>query len=305
MQRILILVVAISLFLCSTASAFQGGGGESTKKRPSTKKEVPKNNSTPSTWNASKPKPSSANLSEPKILWANDCDPRTSANYCQISNSLAILSEFYEAVKSVNGTVTYHVPNSKQELAAYPVVILNFCFGAANDNSINVIKQYIQDGGSAFIMGGNFCRAGEHFTSWWASQLTKDFGVTFTSDDDIKNQWADSIDVHPTTLDVQRIYSFRHAYLNVASPSKSIVRISERPIAAIYDGIGTFVALSDESFEWGAAFLNEEIASSNNFVFCQNALRWLIGRSQAKRLKPRRASKFITSEPNKPIKSPA
>ncbi len=39
MKRILILV-AISLFLCSTASAFQGGGGESTKKKPAAKKKA-------------------------------------------------------------------------------------------------------------------------------------------------------------------------------------------------------------------------------------------------------------------------
>lgn len=290
MKRILTLV-AISFFLCSTANAFQGGGGESTKKGASTKTADTKKKSKSSTKNASKPKPSSANSSQPKILWANDCDPRTSANYCQISNSLAILNEFYDAVNSVNGTITYHVPSSKQELAPYTVVILDFCFGAANDNSIDVIKQYIQKGGSAFIMGGNFCvpdPANNHSTAWYATQLTKDFGVTFTFDDDNKTQWADSIDVHHTTLDVNRLYFFRHAYLSVASPSKSIIRINGRPIAAIYDGTGTFVALSDEGFEWGGGSHSEEIASSDNFVFWRNSLQWLISQSDTKRSKLKR-----------------
>lgn len=38
MSRILILVVAIGSLWCSTANAFQGGGGESTKKKAATKK---------------------------------------------------------------------------------------------------------------------------------------------------------------------------------------------------------------------------------------------------------------------------
>ena len=40
MKRILILIIALSLLLCSTANAFQGGGGESTKKKADTRKKV-------------------------------------------------------------------------------------------------------------------------------------------------------------------------------------------------------------------------------------------------------------------------
>jgi hypothetical protein len=240
----------------------------------------------------------SKRLSEPKILWTSKCDPRTSANYCNISKDPGILNEFYDAVKSVKGTLTYHVPDSKQELARYTVVIVDFCPGAANDNSLNAVKQFIQEGGSAFIMGGNFCKSAKHFTSWWASQLTRDFGVTFTSDDDVNNPWVDAMAMHPTTLDVKKIYVHRHVYLNVVSPSQSILTISGRPISAIYDGTGTFVAFSSETFEWGGVH-RPEIASSDNFVFWQNALKWLISRSQDKRLKLRKTSSIMTSQPIK------
>jgi hypothetical protein len=49
MKRILILAVALGLFLCSTASAGQGGGGEPTKEKPIPKKKsvTKPNNATP------------------------------------------------------------------------------------------------------------------------------------------------------------------------------------------------------------------------------------------------------------------
>ena len=99
--------------------------------------------SMPSTKVVSKPKPSSANLGEPKILWTDDCDPRKDSNRCSISTREAVTDRFYDVIKLVNGKITYKIPESKEELESYQVVIVHFCSDNINENLINVIKMRI------------------------------------------------------------------------------------------------------------------------------------------------------------------
>jgi hypothetical protein len=216
------------------------------------------------------------------ILWTDNCDPRDDPeNKCQPADSLDLerLNKFYGAIKSVSGKLTYSVPLSKEDLEPYKVVIVDFCTDTANENSLTAIKEYIQSGGSAFIVGGNVCDSGGHKTSYWASELTKAFGVTFNSNDDSTNQWSDFIAVHPVTAKVNKMYFDYHSSLTVDSPSKTVIGITEKPIAAVYGETGSFVTLSDDGFGWGK--LSRD-AQSNNFVFWRNALKWLISRNKTK-----------------------
>jgi PEGA domain len=221
-----------------------------------------------------------------QILWTDDCDPRTDSLRCSISTREAVTAGFYDVVKSVNAKITYKIPDSIEELKSYKVVIVYLCSDEINENSINLIKEYLQGGGSAFILGGNTCQPGGHPTSWWASQITKDFGVTFGTKDDSNPAWTDdAVGTHPITLKLKKIYFSQHADLNVSDPSEPILSVSGKPIAAVYSGIGAFVALSDDAeFGWQPNRW-ENLGPTDNFTFWRNSLRWLINQSKIKKSK--------------------
>ncbi len=148
-----------------------------------------------------------------------------------------------------------------------------------------MIKDYIQAGGSVFILGGNTCQSGGHPTSWWASRITKDFGVTFGSEDNYKVAWADAVSGHPTTLKLNKMYFSQYAYLNVSDPAESILNVNEQPIAAVYNGKGSFAALADDvEFGWSPNSW-EKLGPTDNFTFWRNSLRWLISQSKIKKSK--------------------
>jgi hypothetical protein len=232
-----------------------------------------------------KPSPSSNKFSD--ILWTDNCDPRTDTEHCSLTTREDVINGFYDIVKSVNAKITYKIPNSTEELAKYKVVIVRFCSDDNNEETlVNLIKEYLQSGGSAFILGGNTCQSGGHPTSWWATRLTKDFGVTFGSEDDYKSVWADAtVGNHPTTLKLKKIYFSQHSNLNVSAPSESTLTVSGEPIAAVYSGTGTFVALSDDTeFGW-APPAYQKLGQNDNFSFWRNSLRWLISQSKINKSK--------------------
>ena len=87
------------------------------------------------------------------------------------------------------------------------------------------------------------------------------------------------------------MYFSGNAYLNVSSPSESILTVNDRPIAAVYDGTGAFVALADDvGFGWCPNSW-ENLGQTDNFRFWQNALAWLIRHSKTKSQKPSSADK--------------
>jgi uncharacterized membrane protein len=220
-----------------------------------------------------------------KILWTDDCDPRTDSERCSITPREAVTAGFYDVIKSVNAKIIYKIPESKEELAEYKVVIVSLCSDESNENLVSLIKEYLQSGGSAFILGGNTCQSGGYPTSWWASQLTKDFGVTFGSQDDYKVAWADVVGTHPTTSKLKKMYFSQHAFLNISNPAESILNVNSQPIAAVYNGIGAFVALGDDvGFGWNPNNW-DNFGATDNFTFWRNSLRWLISQSKIKKSK--------------------
>ncbi len=231
-------------------------------------------------------KPNPIPIKPSQILWTDDCDPRTDPERCSISPRVEVSDEFYSMIKSVNAKITYKIPDSLEDLATYKAVIVSFCSDENNEETlVNLIKDYIKSGGSAFILGGNICQSNGHRSSWQASQITKDFGVTFGSEDDYKAVWADVVGGHPTTSKLSKMYFSQHAKLTVSDSAESILSVNEQPIAAAYTGTGSFVALADDAeFGWSPPAY-QKLGPTDNFTFWRNSLRWLISQSKIKKSK--------------------
>jgi hypothetical protein len=135
------------------------------------------------------------------------------------------------------------------------------------------------------VLGDNFCIVGADSqgnvsSARAATTLTAGRGIRFTQDDAIDVQFSDQIITHSTTTNVGVIYSYRHAYLQVRVPAATVVTMAARPFIAVYDCVGTIVAVPNSGFYWGNSF--QQVGQSDNFVFWRNALRWLAMKSQMK-----------------------
>ncbi len=224
-----------------------------------------------------------------RILYASSCDPRTDPHFCSISNSLTILNEFYTTIREVGATIQYTMPQSLDQLRQYDVVIANYCSSLYVSNTTPLLSEYVAQGGSVIVLGDNFCivggdSQGNVSAARAANALTASRGITFTMDDVINVQFSDQVLAHPATLNVNTIYSYRHAYLQVSSTVSPVVTMDARPFIGIYDGAGTLIAIPNVGFEWGNSFT--QVAASDNFVFWRNALLWLSLKSFMKQSHP-------------------
>lgn len=304
----------------------QGGGGRSEEKKPSNTSKQTKNNDKPGKKDPSaqtkskdnkqkdtnrqteikkerNPLPPTPKPPKTEILWTDDCDlldeknkvtdekDKTKKTRCGMPTNDKVIYKFRDAINLL-GKITYQIPKSKGDLDSYQVVIVNFCSDTADENSLNAIKEYLQAGGSAFILGGNICDMGGHKTSWWANQLTEKFGVTFTNEK-FATAWVDVIHRHQITNNINKMYFKHYAYLNISGSSEAVLTINGQPIAAAYDGKdggGAFVVLSDDlEYGWGPNVGDN--FSADNIDFWKNSLRWLIERSKANRSKSPSANK--------------
>jgi WD40 repeat protein len=215
------------------------------------------------------------------ILWMDNCDPRKDASNCQEGPS-EIFKEFYDTLAKLNANIEYRLPQSLPDLKKYDVVIANFCRAYSDDNANNILKEYVSAGGSVIVMADEFCRYGSSMsTGQYANQFTQGYGITFTKDDDIKTPRSGLIANHPLTMNVERIFALRHAYLTISAPSSTLVSINGKPFIGLYDQTGTVIAIPDVGFHWGTAF-RQEISQSDNFIFWQNMVTWLAQQSREK-----------------------
>lgn len=230
--------------------------------------------------------PSIANIPM-RVLWTDDCDPRTDPQVCHISDSLTVLNEFYAALTDVGATIEYTMPQSLDQLRQYDVVIANYCSDLYRQNTTPLLSEYVAQGGSLIVMGDNFCivggdSQGNVSAALAANALTASRGITITADDVSDIQFSNQILAHPTTANVNSIYSLRHAYLEVSSPSTAVVMMDSKPFIGVYDGAGTLIAIPNIGFYWGNSF--GQVQESDNFVFWRNALRWMALKSHLKRI---------------------
>jgi uncharacterized membrane protein len=222
-----------------------------------------------------------------RVLWTDDCDPRTDPQFCHISASLTILNEFYAALNDVGATIQYAMPQSLDQLKQYDVVIADYCSGLYRNNQSPLLSEYVAQGGSVIVLGDNFCIVGSDSqgnvsSARAANALTMSRGITFTLDDVSDIQFSNQIHVHPTTANVNTIYSYRHAYLQVNSSATPVVIMASKPFIAVYDGTGTLIAIPNIGFHWGNSF--QRAGESDNFVFWRNALRWTVLQSHLKQI---------------------
>ena len=172
---------------------------------------------------------------------------------------------------------------------ASTVVIANGCNSTTSEATVVLLKQYITRGGSIVVMGDNFCVGAGDGPPWYssaelASKITREWGIEFTTDDDSQIQLFEPTLAHPITAHVQRIYSFRHAYLTVSGAARPLFVERGKSFLALYDGIGTIVAIPDIGFHWNRDAAPFPPAPANdNFVLWHNMLQWLIDRSRIKR----------------------
>ena len=220
-----------------------------------------------------------------RVLWTDTCDPRTDPNFCHLSNSLTIWHEFYATLDDVGATLEYTMPQTLAQLRQYDVVIAQYCSAVYVLQKTPLLSQYVLQGGSTLVLGDNFCivgadNQGNVSAARAATALTASRGISFTQDDAINVQFSNQILPHPTTTNVGVIYSYRHAYLQVSVPATTVVTMAAKPFIAVYDAVGTIVAVPDTGFYWGNSF--QQVGQSDNFVFWRNALRWLAMKSRMK-----------------------
>jgi hypothetical protein len=220
------------------------------------------------------------------ILWISDCDPRTSTTNCNLG-VVDLLNPFYAVVSEIDAALTYAIPTSEANLREYDVIVANYCTGTARHPLFTeILQRYLASGGSIIVMADNFCRLTPDFTTAQAAnQFTVDYGMSFTDDDGADYNWADRIIEHPITQEVEQLYVFRHAYLEVEEPAETIITISEQPLIAVYDGDGTIVAIATTTFDWSefARGHTSQDVDSNRFVLWRNIFLWLADQSRDKR----------------------
>ncbi len=220
------------------------------------------------------------------ILWLEDCDPRTDPAFCGVSSSLQVLQQLYQIIDGLSAQLVYGLPSTYSDLEAYDLALADFCGPGANSATIGYLKDYVAAGGSVVVLGDEFCQGVGPIDGAWlssgqaASLLTQEWGILFTDDDtEVGSPFSPFID-SPLTRNVDEIHSPRHAFLEVSEPAQKIVGTGDHTFIALFDGVGTVVAIPDVGFAWDKPSRNPP--SGDNFLFWSNMLHWLIEQSQDK-----------------------
>jgi hypothetical protein len=211
----------------------------------------------------------------PRYLWVDDCDPRQDPTFCNISESLAILEPFYAVVADLNGTLTYALPTTVDELLDYDVVIANFCGSAGT--VVPLLEAYYQRGGSLVVMGDTFCvgvpgpEAIGYSSAAVASLLTDSRGIFIQDVEEDNEAPIAPVRTHPATAGVETLYAPRSNGLRVFPPAQALATRGETPFLALEDGVGTLLVIPRIGFHWMAP----DMPNNDNLQFWRSALRWL------------------------------
>ena len=246
----------------------------------------------------------------PTILWMG-----MAVDIRSVGEERERLAPIYAVINGLQAQLANAPAASAEELGRDDVVIANYCGGTPA--TVALLKGYIAGGGSLVVMGDNFCvgvnglNEGPYLSSAeWASKVTCDWGIEFTEDDDAQIQLFQPVLDHPLTSGVQHVYSFRHAYLSVGEPAQTVFAQAGKSFLALYDGIGTIVAIPETGFHElrdGDPF--PPAPANDNFVLWHNMLRWLIEQSRVKRAAlPDRPTPTLGGRigcPPTPIQTPA
>ena len=221
-----------------------------------------------------------------RVLWTEFCDPRTDPDVCGYSDT-AILKEFYATLNSIPATIDYTMPQSLEQLRHYDIVIANYCSGLYMSNGTALLSEYLSQGGSIMVLADNSCIVGVDSQGYVSSAraanaLTSSRGISFAMYDVSDIRSSNQILAHPVTANVNTIYSYQHAYLQVNLPATPVVMMDSKPLIGVYDGAGTLVAIPNIGFHWGNSF--QQVGESDNFVFWRNALLWLAMKSHLKQI---------------------
>ena len=226
-----------------------------------------------------------------KILIAESCDPRVMSDYCG-NESFEVFENFFSVLENLNADFVYGIPREQINLAAFDVIVVDFCATLLtfNQADISLLDKYIRSGGSAIVMGHGFCGFGFEYPDYLldreyeANTLTSEYGIDFNSEEIGYSRWTTLISKHPITTNITSLYTFADSgsvSLNVVQPSEALAEVDGMPFIALYDGDGTIVAIGFSEFFRGTD-LENYVEKSDNFLFWDNMLRWLIQKSRQK-----------------------
>ena len=117
-----------------------------------------------------------------KILYTDNCDPRLSPNYCQLTSNFERLEPFFTMISEI-GTIDF-ANISSVSTDNYSVVIADFCSSLSTASEIIVLKDFLEHGGHALILADNFCKTGDQYTAAIANSVLEPFGIRYTELDE-------------------------------------------------------------------------------------------------------------------------
>ncbi len=173
-----------------------------------------------------------------RVLYAEDapCDPRASANYCQISSDFAKLQPFFNVISSV-GTIDFKAFTSVDPYA-YDVVILDCCrtnLAPIRDRLLTYINT---THGGVWVVGSQSCWRASTSSAQLANSILQEYGIRFGSDDPT-DRTCHTVSADKQTGILKGINSlsfFRLVPQTVISPGRSVLEdTAGRPILSVYE----------------------------------------------------------------------
>jgi hypothetical protein len=174
-----------------------------------------------------------------RVLYAGDsaCDPRTSANFCNLVSDWSRLAPFFTMIDSI-GTIEFKAYSSVDPYA-YDVVILDCC--RTNLAPIKTsIANYIDTvaHGGVLVVASNSCYRSGTQSSQLANTIVQAYGMTLTTEDPTaRGCFAVPAEKRTGILsDVTQLDLFRVAPQVVVAPARSVFEnATGQPIIAVYE----------------------------------------------------------------------
>jgi hypothetical protein len=173
-----------------------------------------------------------------RVLYADDsaCDPRTSANYCQITSDPAKLQPFFNMINSI-GSIEFKKYSSVDPYA-YDVVILDCCHTSLTSITPAVTNYINTAHGGMWVVGSNACLRGGTSSAQLANSVIQAYGMSFTAlDPGTRECLTVPADRRTGILqDVTSIDPFRVAPQTVVSPARSLLEnASGQSLVSVYE----------------------------------------------------------------------
>lgn len=163
------------------------------------------------------------------FLYTDPCDPRAAPDACRVTDDLADLRPFYDAVAQL-GELTYGMPTDQDDLGQYSAIVLNFCTGLSQDN-LDAVYTFLEHGGGVLVAASNFCGGTSRVNAFLGP-----LGIAFTELDPMERDYLFIRDEEQQGLlhGVSVFFTFRWApqVIEPGSPFLPVVTSNDGVLAA-------------------------------------------------------------------------